>query len=186
MSHPECPTCNDTAHALAAFTAACSHEVRWCSSCVKRHIHNEMTEKVFNEKIYCPVLVKGKACRAQLSHLDIRNGAAEDDFTRYDKLLLQKTLEALPEYRPCMNPMCGNGQLHDGGDDIPIVRCQACRHRSCFTHRVPWHEGETCEAYTARLKGDAGGVVFVAHFTCRKGWRRHSRNRLAKRWMRPE
>ena len=31
----------------------------------------------------------------------------------------------------------------------PIVICQACKSRSCFTHDVPWHAGLTCDQYNA-------------------------------------
>jgi hypothetical protein len=37
--------------------------------------------------------------------------------------------------------------MHEGGLDQPIVRCNACKFRSCFRHRGPWHEALTCEEF---------------------------------------
>lgn len=40
---------------------------------------------------------------------------------------------------------CGNGQIHDGGTDQPIVKCTSCGGQTCFQHRSTWHTGMSCE-----------------------------------------
>ncbi len=57
--------------------------------------------------------------------------------------------QALPEFRWCAHAGCGAGQLHDGGDAAPVLRCGKCRQRTCFTHRCVWHDGRTCKQYDA-------------------------------------
>jgi hypothetical protein len=34
----------------------------------------------------------------------------------------------------------------------PIVTCQKCSSRTCFTHDTIWHEGKTCGEYTKELE----------------------------------
>lgn len=36
-----------------------------------------------------------------------------------------------------------------------ICACHACGAKACVACDRPWHEGETCEAYRARIKGRA-------------------------------
>jgi hypothetical protein len=47
---------------------------------------------------------------------------------------------------------CPSGQIHVSGDAQPIMQCQACNSRACFTHKVPWHNGYTCKEYDKLLK----------------------------------
>lgn len=42
---------------------------------------------------------------------------------------------------------CGFGQVHDGGVEEPIITCLLCERRSCFHHKVAWHENLTCDEY---------------------------------------
>lgn len=42
---------------------------------------------------------------------------------------------------------CGNGQIHEGGNDQPIVKCVSCGHKTCFQHKASWHTGLTCEEW---------------------------------------
>jgi hypothetical protein len=43
-----------------------------------------------------------------------------------------------------------------GGDDQPVVRCRECNAKSCFTHRIPWHEGLTCAQYNSLIAEGRG------------------------------
>lgn len=55
--------------------------------------------------------------------------------------------------------MAGEAQGEAGADILPqpdICVCSACGARACVPCDRPWHEGETCEAYRARIKGRAG------------------------------
>ena len=48
-----------------------------------------------------------------------------------------------------MSGSCSYGQLHFDGD---ILTCQACGHKTCMACRAPWHGGETCGDYQARVQ----------------------------------
>lgn len=36
---------------------------------------------------------------------------------------------------------------------LPIFDCPGCGRKFCTSHRVPWHEGESCERYDRRING---------------------------------
>jgi hypothetical protein len=56
----------------------------------------------------------------------------------------------MPTFIWCCGPGCNSGQMHEGGLDQPIVRCNACKFRSCFRHRGAWHETLTCEEFDTK------------------------------------
>ncbi|KAF8603504.1 hypothetical protein BDV93DRAFT_523280 [Ceratobasidium sp. AG-I] len=58
-------------------------------------------------------------------------------------------LQNEPNFVWCKSAACNWGQVHEGGAGTPIVICQACQSRACFTHDVPWHAGLTCDQYDA-------------------------------------
>lgn len=61
-------------------------------------------------------------------------------------------LRGMSNFRNCTNQNCADGQLHDTGDDQPIMTCKRCGTQSCFTDDVTWHTGYTCAAYEVLLQ----------------------------------
>lgn len=59
------------------------------------------------------------------------------------------TLAADPDFRFCLSTTCKSGQLHPGGTDEPIFRCQACEHKHCVVCEANWHQDQTCEEFQA-------------------------------------
>ncbi|KAF8603501.1 hypothetical protein BDV93DRAFT_508432 [Ceratobasidium sp. AG-I] len=91
-------------------------------------------------------------CGQTLEYRDVIRAAKNNKacLARYETLLLRRTLQAEPNFVWCKSTACQQGQLHESGARAPIVICQACRARSCFTHQVPWHTGQTCAQYDAQ------------------------------------
>ena len=58
---------------------------------------------------------------------------------------------SIPGFRRCLAPGCVSGQIHEGGAEEPIVTCNDCGSKSCFTHQTAWHAGETCEDFDERM-----------------------------------
>jgi hypothetical protein len=58
----------------------------------------------------------------------------------------------MPNFTNCLGPSCGSGQIHETGDDQPIMTCDKCHFKTCFTHKMPWHSGQTCADYDAEQK----------------------------------
>ena len=85
---------------------------------------------------------------------DVTRGTCSDhpNNTTSDSYLPPCHRQALPNFRWCAHAGCGAGQLHDGGDAAPILRCGKCGRKTCFTHRCEWHEDRTCSSYDAELQ----------------------------------
>ena len=47
----------------------------------------------------------------------------------------------------CLGPRCDSGQIHEGGEDQPIMTCNTCKFKTCFIHKMPWHPDQTCAEY---------------------------------------
>jgi hypothetical protein len=70
-----------------------------------------------------------------------------------------------PNFTHCLGGKCDSGQLHDGGNDQPIMTCNSCGAKTCFTHKLPWHTGLTCtefdEQQRQRLEQEVASVQFM-------------------------
>jgi hypothetical protein len=60
---------------------------------------------------------------------------------------MKAALGGMPNFYYCLSPSCDSGQIHDGGADAPILRCNKCGFKSCVVHNRKWHEGLTCGEY---------------------------------------
>jgi hypothetical protein len=64
------------------------------------------------------------------------------------------SLQNMEGYVKCLGPNCESGQVHGSGHDQPIMTCAECRFRTCYTHMMPWHTGQTCAEYDSELNLD--------------------------------
>ncbi|CUA70408.1 putative E3 ubiquitin-protein ligase rbrA [Rhizoctonia solani] len=85
-------------------------------------------------------------------------GSHQQEFERFCEMKVRYMLQSEKGLVWCRAPGCGAGQIHVGGSDLPIVTCQKCGSRTCFTHDAVWHEGKTCAEYTAELVAKANAV----------------------------
>jgi len=139
----ECAVCRDEKTAdqydTEAPASACTHGVNVCKQCMASHVEAELNQKGDIISIKCSF------CRSVLGFNDVKRAASPRVFERYDTLLLRKELQSMADFRWCKNPQCGSGQIHEGGFDRPIMKCQGCSQLSCFRHDLPWHYNQTCE-----------------------------------------
>lgn len=82
---------------------------------------------------------------------------------RFEHLSMRAALAKDPNFHWCIGPECENGQIHDGSGGN-IFQCSTCGYRSCAECERPWHQGETCEQYTARLDAVDGNEAASAAF----------------------
>jgi uncharacterized protein YbaR (Trm112 family) len=148
----ECTVCTDTKPAasfpLAAITKTCTHPPTTCLDCVATSIRSDITHKLWNE-IRCP------ECREPLQYDDVQRHADAATLERYQTLSFRHVLSEADNFVWCTGVGCGYGQVHDGGTESPIVICLLCGARSCFAHRVAWHENLSCEEYDALQRDPA-------------------------------
>ncbi|ORY60166.1 uncharacterized protein BCR38DRAFT_55222 [Pseudomassariella vexata] len=124
-------------------TEACEHEAQTCKDCVSQWIVSSL-DTVTWDRLRCP------ECPKLLRFEDVRQFASPEVFDRYDILATKAVVTEFRDFRWCLNPRCGSGQIHR--DSCPRVKCHACKASSCSYHNVPWHSKETCEAYDRRTK----------------------------------
>ncbi|CAB4412421.1 unnamed protein product [Rhizophagus irregularis] len=122
-------------------TVNCNHGSNICKLCINKHITIKLDSQS-DIKINCPF----NKCNQIIQINDIRK-INKKLYERYNTLLLHQTLSKIPEFRWCKNSGCNSGQIHFGGDDAPIMTCQACKQKLCYTHDIPWHEDSTCSNY---------------------------------------
>ncbi|KUJ10530.1 uncharacterized protein LY89DRAFT_689742 [Mollisia scopiformis] len=137
----ECHICAES-YELADFppstqiTSSCDHKYneRTCVYCLQQTIAGAVSEGQLN-RIVCPF------CPAPLSREEVKRYATREIFSRYDYLVMR----ANPDLVMCLGLDCGSGQVHTGED--PMMICQACSFKTCAVHKLPWHEGQTCEEF---------------------------------------
>ena len=130
----------------------CNHEIDFCTTCLGRHIQARLEEygRSRCDQIACPSV----GCNRLLTYDEIRLYTSESTFTIYDRYLNLNALSQFPNFKWCLRPSCGNGQLYDLQDGNvpwggPLVRCEECDFEMCYTHSIPWHTGQTCEQYNS-------------------------------------
>ncbi|RAL67589.1 hypothetical protein DID88_008342 [Monilinia fructigena] len=45
----------------------------------------------------------------------------------------------------CLGPECVAGQVHEGSE--PVMICHHCKFKTCVKHKLPWHEGLSCDDF---------------------------------------
>ncbi|CAB4441718.1 unnamed protein product [Rhizophagus irregularis] len=148
-SYSTCAICVESRYTseFKAVTKNCKHTALTCQTCVNRHIEAELNNKG-NLEIICLV----ESCRQIMDYSDIENVARKEVMARYDRMLVNSALGGDPNFRWCKNSKCGSGQIHSSGHNEPIMRCESCGQKSCYTHDVLWHTDLTCTQYSDIIK----------------------------------
>lgn len=149
-TQPTCVVCFDELqfnYLDMQLTSACQHANRTvCDNCVFRHVQQTI-QITFTDDISCPE----QNCNVMFDYQTVRNilllGGDPDLINRYDRYVFQRQLEQMEEFIWCANPTCHAGQLNQGGRSNNVVTCYNCHQKTCFQHKVQWHEGLSCEEY---------------------------------------
>ena len=134
-------------------TASCHHknDERVCVYCLQQTIATAVAEGQLH-LINCPF------CPEKLSHGEVKQFATREVFARYvitDSVSLNVTndlhrfeylkMMATPNLVMCLGLNCGSGQIHT--DEDPMMVCEVCSFKTCAVHKLPWHEGLSCEEF---------------------------------------
>lgn len=142
----ECVICTDMAtdFPVLSVTSACNHPPQACLDCIRAQIKSNMDSRRWND-IHCP------ECNALLEYHDVERLADDETFARYERFSVQGVINDAPDLFECTAPECSYVQVHDSGSAQPIVICGLCHARSCFNHKVKWHDDLSCEEYDEYL-----------------------------------
>ncbi|EKD12230.1 ring finger protein [Drepanopeziza brunnea f. sp. 'multigermtubi' MB_m1] len=138
----ECCVCMELFHSdhLPAVTSVCTHEPKVCPDCIAQSIDAQIPQVAWDQ-IQCPV------CPEPLPFDEVKKWASTEAFEQYDKKSLMSVFRNFPSLIMCLGPGCDSGQIHDGEHDQPIMTCNNCQFKTCYTHKMPWHSGQTCAGY---------------------------------------
>ncbi|RYP20869.1 hypothetical protein DL767_009375 [Monosporascus sp. MG133] len=139
---------------------SCTHSATVCKECVGHWISSSLDTLAW-DRLRCP------ECPQLLSFEDVRHLAPPDAFERYDALATRAAVATVEEFRWCLNPRCGAGQIYPRG--CSKAQCYECKRHLCLRHDVPWHSHETCEQYERRVrkqkKGDRASAKWIKETT---------------------
>ena len=117
-----------------------------CCECLRLYV----TSKVRSgdvAKIECP----SNSCKESLSLNLIRELVSPEIFERFDRLLLQKTLDKMTDVVYCPRPTCQCVTLREE-DDTNMAQCPRCRFSFCILCKHAWHGVEPCKLLPQDLK----------------------------------
>lgn len=134
---PECQVCWSTSD-LA--TRTCEHRPRICAPCLRQHLTVCLSTNHINQ-FACPDL----DCHELWTLKQIKLFATPEQQATFR----QRKTEANPAFRRCLGPGCEGGRVYGWGDRRPRMTCRGCGFAMCFTHRMAWHEGQSCAEYDA-------------------------------------
>ncbi|PVG00724.1 hypothetical protein CPB86DRAFT_728715, partial [Serendipita vermifera] len=143
----ECVICTDTdvEFTTSPPTERCKHEPETCVDCIREHIRVAVVSENTTE-VKCPSI----GCSEVLEYDEVQRWADDETFAKFAELLVQRLLQGEPNYVTCLNPACDAGQVHSGENFFPIVTCYKCGDKTCYTHRVAWHDSYTCKEWDRR------------------------------------
>ncbi|KAK6448156.1 hypothetical protein ACSS6W_003014 [Trichoderma asperelloides] len=162
----ECIVCGDFKEpedfSSSLITQECKHVPTTCLECLRSTLRSELERKHW-EAIKCP------QCSAIFKYQDIQKFADDETKRKYDTLIIQRAVKDDPNFIWCSSD-CGSGQLHEGGSDEPIMKCNSCGNLTCSQHRVAWHKGLTCEQYDEKeaarhTEEDKASAETIKHVT---------------------
>ena len=120
----------------------CSHFN--CLECLRGMLQPKLETRNVT-KIACPFSGVDR-CDHTLTYQEIKCILNERDFERYDSYLLQNTMDAARDCKPCPGVNCGNSIF--GVEELPMVNCPTCQLQFCFNClEHDWHLGITCDQY---------------------------------------
>lgn len=116
-----------------------------CRECLTLHVTTKIQSGDVT-KISCP----SGSCEETLSLNVIRDLVSPEVFERFDRLLLQKTLDGMRDVVYCPRPTCQCVTLRD--EDSNMAQCPRCRFSFCVLCKHVWHGLSPCKLLPSDLK----------------------------------
>ncbi|CAL1593369.1 unnamed protein product [Knipowitschia caucasica] len=85
-------------------------------------------------------------CKSTLTPAQVRTLVGEELFSRYDRLLLQYTLDSMPDVVYCPRPSCASAVLSSGS----MAQCSACSLAFCLLCQRTYHGTGACPTAVQR------------------------------------
>ncbi|KAK0935065.1 hypothetical protein LTR29_013385 [Friedmanniomyces endolithicus] len=160
-------------------SSECEHLIDTCKTCLKKWVTAQVDESTFTTggedgKSFG---IKCVQCDAVMKNVNVEIAATKRVYQRFEEVEPKHIGETTPGWRWCMNPECRAGRVHEpevikagpkkakkrvgfffskveppSESEPELCECQECGAKACIPCDRPWHEGESCAAYQARIK----------------------------------
>ncbi|GFO18180.1 E3 ubiquitin-protein ligase rnf14 [Plakobranchus ocellatus] len=114
----------------------CSHA--FCHTCMQAFCELHITAGTV-EELRCPT----QKCDSIVPPYIIQTVLPEEAYDRWEKLLLQKTLDSMEDTVYC--PRCGNVVIVEEEKELNLAHCPLCFFAFCTLCERVWHQGRSCE-----------------------------------------
>ncbi|XP_068175640.1 E3 ubiquitin-protein ligase RNF14-like [Antennarius striatus] len=114
----------------------CGHV--FCRACLTQFCKLQITEGNVRG-VTCPQ----SACTAGPTPAQVKSLVGEELFSRYDRLLLQNTLDAMPDVVYCPRLSCGAAVIQETSGAAAV--CSVCGFAFCVACRKTYHGREDCQ-----------------------------------------
>ena len=158
-----CPICfcETPPHEAVKLSGSCGHD--FCVECLTTFVREKVkVGEVLGENLSCPC-VEPTRCAVALTPQDVKRCLETPaDIERYDRLALQRCVEAEDGLGAC--PTSGCPFVFAWEEDNRKLECPLCVKSFCLVCRCePWHRGVRCEQFQAeRGDPDASEAAFAA------------------------
>ncbi|KAM4548034.1 E3 ubiquitin-protein ligase RNF14-like [Odontesthes bonariensis] len=125
----------------------CAHI--FCQACLREFCQVQITEGNI-QGVTCPQA----GCVASLTPAQVKSLVGEKLFSRYDRLLLQSTLDHMSDVTYCPRHSCGSVVIADKSSNAAL--CSVCSFAFCVTCKKTYHGPNEChKEMTERINDDA-------------------------------
>uniref|UniRef100_A0A7S0WUX6 RBR-type E3 ubiquitin transferase n=1 Tax=Chlamydomonas leiostraca TaxID=1034604 RepID=A0A7S0WUX6_9CHLO len=135
-----CAICFDEQLGAKCVRLGCGHA--FCRGCISTYARTQVADGAV-ENVRCP----DTGCRAQVAPEVMRGVLSEEEFERWEVLLLQRTLDKMEDVVYC--PRCNSIVLEDKDH---CAQCPKCFFVFCSLCNDAWHPGQQCLSPEARLE----------------------------------
>ena len=134
-----CDICDTENVKLVQSCRLCSHENKYCQTCIIAHISEAINGKGSVTNVECPYA--DCRCIMPSEELLAHIGWKADLCRKADHILFMGFLRSSPNFRWCANPRgCGSGaELEGDTRRVSFFTCQECFSMTCVEHKVPWY-----------------------------------------------
>ncbi|KAB8360865.1 hypothetical protein FH972_024599 [Carpinus fangiana] len=99
----------------------------------------------YSTRAVCP------ACWSLLTPGEVKAAASPAVFEKWSRVQDRRDKEADSDFRWCLSTACSSGQKVDQTGRKRLWTCDTCGSKNCISCERPWHKGESCKDYQARI-----------------------------------
>ncbi|CAH1793750.1 unnamed protein product [Owenia fusiformis] len=140
----ECGICFDEKPGREFFRISDCHH-HFCRECMTDYCNLHVGEGTV-QQLHCP----DNDCKFALPPVIIEAVLGNDEFQRWERLLLQKALDTMGDITWC--PRCNNAVIKESEESLKLAHCTTCMYSFCTDCDDPWHQGQPCKDLEGQLK----------------------------------